>query len=82
MYWVFLCPGLGDVFGESISILNLKKETYAYYTKELAARRSSLYLRKMTLDPSCCQPSPISWYIPKYDPAKEDAKDLLFMLWW
>ena len=32
----------------------LEKQTYAYYTKELAARRSSLYLRKMTLDPSCC----------------------------
>ena len=44
----FLCPGLGDVFGGSLSFLNLKINTYAFCTKELAARRSSLYLKNDT----------------------------------
>ena len=44
----FLCPGLGDVFGGSLSFLNLKINTSAFCTKELAARRSSLYLKNDT----------------------------------
>ena len=44
----FLCPGLGDVFGGSLSFLNLKIKTYAFCTKELATRRSCLYLKNDT----------------------------------